>query len=125
MTPTSRTWVDNGTLDFNGFTSPPVSSGADPVEDDPVRSGPEERTWNSVPHGSGGPDPTRGVGDRAVAPFGGHSRISAPMLMVWPMGNPKYSTGFAELWAMVKNSRFCQPGMVGRVERATVILDRK
>ncbi len=62
MTPTTRTWVDNGTLDFNGFTSPPVSSRADPVEDDPVKSGPEERTWNSVPVGSGGPDPTRGIG---------------------------------------------------------------
>jgi len=40
-------------------------------------------------------------------------------------GQPEVFDGFAELWAMVKNSRFCQPGMVGRVERATVILDRK
>ena len=52
MTPTTRTWVDNGTLDFNGFTPPPAAQG-EPVEDDPVRSGSDERTWNSVPHGSG------------------------------------------------------------------------
>ena len=111
------------------------------MEDDPVRSGSEEGTTRRATramagaalHGDGtacqaGPvGRTRpvSVGDRAVASIGGHSRISAPMLMVWPMGNPKYSTGFAELWAMVKNRRFCQPGMVGRVERATVILDRK
>ena len=125
MTPTTRTWVDNGTLDFK----------------DPHgrRSAHERSRWRTTrssqarKNGRGTACHTRPVGrtrpvsveDRAVAPFGGHSRISAPMLMVWLMGNPKYSTGFAELWAMVKNSRFCQPGMVGRVERATVILDRK
>jgi len=91
MTPTTRTWVDNGTLDFNGFTPPPVSSGGagggrpgqvrlgrrqdPPRNESHGRCGPSRR-WDSVPRGSGGTRPVS-VGDRAVAPIGGHSRTSA------------------------------------------------
>ena len=45
--------------------------------------------------------------------------------MVRSIGSPKYSTGFAALWATVRKSRFCQRGMPGASVRTMVIRDRK